>query len=177
MKVLSIIAQKGFQDHEFSESKKEIEAAGITVTVAAPTLNEATGKLGAKIIPQVSLSEVNIDDYDAIITIGGPGALTLGDHIEYFKILHDANKKSKIIGAICIAPKLLAKAGLLKERNATVWNEDNMQAPFLEQMGAKYTGELVTVDDTNLELVVTANGPNAANAFGKKIAELIKNNQ
>jgi protease I len=85
-------------------------------------------------------------------------------------VLKQAADKRKVIAAICIAPTLLAKAGLLKYKKATVWNGDRMQEAFLKREGAIYTDEPLTIDGN----IITANGPDAAEQFGKAIAEALK---
>jgi len=77
-----------------------------------------------------------------------------------------AHKLGKVIGAICIAPVTLANAGLLKGRKATVWASEKAR---IETKGAIYTGADVQVDDN----IVTANGPNAAKAFGEALLKLL----
>ncbi len=74
------------------------------------------------------------------------------------------------MGAICIAPTILAYAGVLEGKKATVWNQDGKQAEILTKNGAEFVDELVVVDGK----IVTANGPPAAEAFGKKILEMLK---
>ncbi|MEM2638356.1 MAG: DJ-1/PfpI family protein, partial [Candidatus Hadarchaeales archaeon] len=83
-------------------------------------------------------------------------------------IAKEAFSAGKVVGAICIAPVILANAGILKGRRATVWDGDFVK--MLEAGGAKYTGKNVEVDGK----IVTANGPHAAREFGKKIAELLR---
>jgi len=73
-----------------------------------------------------------------------------------------ALEKNKIVAAICIAPVTLAKAGLLKGKKATVWSSEANQ---LKSLGAIYTGKPVERDG----LIVTANGPQAAEEFGETI--------
>ena len=73
----------------------------------------------------------------------------------------------KITAAICIAPVILANAGLLNGKKATSFpSEENA----LEDKGAAFTGNPVEADG----LIVTAEGPKAARDFGKKIAQLLK---
>ena len=168
--VLMIIAQKGFQDKEYEDSRKAIEEAGHTVTVASPSAGEAIGKYDSVVQPDTTISEVDINTYSAIVVIGGPGALTLADHMAFFRLLKLAEDEQKIIGAICIAPRLLAQAGLLKGKQATVWNDDGIQAVFLEQQGARYIDAPTAVDGT----IITGNGPDAAKAFGEHIAKALK---
>jgi protease I len=62
----------------------------------------------------------------------------------------------------------LAKARVLEGRKATVWDSGGEQAALLEKYGAEYTGDTVTVDG----LIVTANGPAAAEEFGRTLAAL-----
>lgn len=76
------------------------------------------------------------------------------------------------LGAICIAPTILAKAHVLEGRRATVWNVDEKQSQLLEKYGAEYTGEAVTIDGN----IVTGNGPKAAVEFGKALAALVIGN-
>ena len=170
MKALLIIATEGFQDQELKETKDALESQGIVVTIAAKNKGICKGKLGGTAQAMFGLSEILIDRYDGFVFIGGPGATMYIKDSAALRIARDAHAKRKVLGAICIAPSILAAAGALKDRKATVWNEDGSLAPFLAKSGAKYTGDAVTVDG----LCVTANGPAASTAFGLKLAELLK---
>lgn len=169
MKVIFIIAQKGFQDIEYNNTRKALEAKSIAVEVAAPQKSQAIGKFNGIVNPDKAIKDVKSSDYDAISVIGGPGALSLLNVPELTKLLKDFEKAGKIISAICIAPVILAKSGLLKYKKATVWNGDGMQSSVIEREGAQYTGENVTVDGK----ILTANGPEAATSFGEKLADLL----
>ena len=76
-KVVMIIAEKNFRDEELLEPKKILEEEGASVTVASTTLRTATGMFGAKATPDILLSELKMDEYDAIIFVGGAGAESL----------------------------------------------------------------------------------------------------
>ena len=73
----------------------------------------------------------------------------------------EANKAGKPVGAICIAPCILAKAGVLKGRRATVF-PGKEYTDILREGGATVVRAAVVEDG----LLVTANGPNAAARFG-----------
>ena len=81
-------------------------------------------------------------------------------------------EKQKILAAICIAPAILAKAGVLEGKNATVWSSvlDKGPIKILEENGANYVEKDVVVDGN----IITANGPQAASEFGRKIVEILK---
>jgi len=67
-----------------------------------------------------------------------------------------------MVAAICIAPVILANAGLLKKKNATVFKSE---IAAIEAKGAVYSGSGVTVDGN----LITASGPDQAKQFGKEI--------
>lgn len=52
------------------------------------------------------------------------------------RIAQDSVKLGKVLGAICIAPRILAEAGVLKGKKATVWHSE---AEALKRKGAIYT--------------------------------------
>jgi len=62
-----------------------------------------------------------VSNYNAIVFVGGPGTPLLRNIVILQKIAKDAVASGKILGAICWSPTILAKAGLLKGKNATVW--------------------------------------------------------
>lgn len=83
------------------------------------------------------------------------------------KIVQDAVKQEKILGAICTAPRILAESGVLNGKKATVWKTE---ANALKTKGAVYTAE----DVTFVGKIVTASRPHAAEAFGNAIVNLLK---
>jgi len=169
MKVLFIVAQKGYQDWEYNTPKNILENARIEVITAAEEIGECWGKMGSKTQATISLDKVTVSEYEAIILIGGPGAVKYQQNKIIHLIVQEANKQNKILAAICIAPTILAYAKVLNGIKATVWNEDEKQQKILEVNGAIYTGEEVTIDKN----IITANGPSAAEHFGQSILKKI----
>lgn len=167
-KALLIIAQQGFQDVELNGTRDGLTAAGFDVILASIEAGECVGKFGGKEVSTVALNDVSVNDYDRVGYIGGPGAANLWQNADAKRIAQETVKAKKPLGAICIAPKILAAAEVLAGKRATVWNDDGDQAGFLALHDVKYTGEPVTVDG----LIVTANGPGAAEEFGRVLAKL-----
>lgn len=165
---LIVIAQQGFQDQEYAGTRKGLEDAGYVITVASTQAGLCTGKFGGKEQASLALKDVDVSTFEKIAFIGGPGAAALADNEEAKRIARDAVSQGKILGAICIAPTILARAGVLKGKRATVWDSGGEQVSLLEEEGAVYTGEDVTVDGK----IVTGNGPAAAEEFGKVLAGL-----
>ncbi len=166
-KVLFIIAPHGFRDEELLKPKEICEAAGFKTEIVSTRKGEATGMLGAKIKVSKNLLAVNISDYQAIIFVGGTGAREYFEDALALAIAEEAVRQNKVLAAICIAPSILANAGVLRSRRATAYpsEKDNLQAK-----GARYTGEPVTVDGK----IITASGPETATEFGWKIVELLQ---
>ncbi|MEM2874799.1 MAG: DJ-1/PfpI family protein [Candidatus Hadarchaeales archaeon] len=168
MKAILIIAPKDFRDEEFFHTKEELERAGIKVDVASSRKGEASGMLGGSVMVGLSLDEVKPEEYDALIFVGGSGSSVYFDHRGALSAARRAHDAGRVVGAICIAPVILANAGILRGKRATVWDGDFVR--MIERGGAKYTGKSVEIDGRT----VTANGPSAAREFGRAIARLLK---
>ena len=165
-KAVMIIAQQNFRDEELLEPKRILQDAGVNVKLASQTKNSASGMLGAKVMPDITLQDINVQDFDAIIFVGGGGASMYWDDPTAHKIARDAYSANKVVAAICIAPVTLAKAGLLKNKRATVWSSEAGQ---LDSAGADYTAKAVEKDGN----IITASGPKAATDFGKEIVKAL----
>lgn len=164
--VVMIIAQDNFRDEELLQPKRILEEGGIIVKVASRKRQEARGMLGARVMPDMTLQDIDVQDFDAVVFVGGGGSSTYWDDPLAHKISCEAYSANKIVAAICIAPVTLAKAGLLKGRRATVWSSE---AESLKAEGAIYTPGALERDGN----IITASGPTAADAFGKQILKAI----
>ena len=168
MKALLIIAQKGYQDTELEGTASGLDEAGFEIVLASKEEGYCEGKLGGTQQASVAMRDVDVTDYDRIAFIGGPGAGELASDADALKIANEAYRANMPLGAICIAPIILAKAHVLDGKRATVWDNEGEQVAILEQYGAEYTGESVTIDGN----IVTGNGPKAAAEFGKTLASI-----
>ncbi len=167
--VVMIIACKDFRDEELAIPKKILEDAGAEVTVASTSTGTCTGMMGAKISPDITLEDVKTDDYDAMIFVGGTGSTTLYDDETALELARQADREGLILGAICLAPGILAKAGVLQGKKATAYEAEQTKKAF-EEGKATFTGANVTVDG----VMITANGPDAAKAFGEKLEQMLR---
>lgn len=165
-KVLMIIANRNYRDEELEKPRSILTAAGAQVVVAASTTQQARGMLGGTATPDMALSAVNVGDYEAVLFVGGTGASVYFDDPTAHRIAQQAAKQGKIVGAICIAPVTLANAGLLDGKKATVFRTE---AAKLRAKGAQYTGASVERDGN----IITADGPQSAEAFGQAIAQAL----
>jgi len=165
MKALMVLSPKNFRDEEYRTPALKLERAGITVLVTGPTSGPYTGMLGKVVTPDLTLDQVNVDDYSAIIVIGGSGSKDyLWNNSKLISIINEAFKKNKTIAGICMSSPVLAKAGVLKGRNATTFpSGENVR--LLQWNGANYIKKGVVVDGK----IVTAEGPANADEFADAI--------
>lgn len=168
-KALLIIAKVGFQDHELGDTRDALTAAGFTVELASTAKGPCTGKFGSVEEALYGLDEIHLGDFDRVAFIGGPGAAEIAESAVAQHLTRSILLSGKILGAICIAPTILAKGGVLKGRKATVWDDgEGTQIDLLQRYGARYIAEAVVTDGK----IVTGNGPAAAPAFGAAFAAL-----
>lgn len=170
-KVLFVIAFRDFRDEEYFIPKEILEKAGIDVIAASSQKGIAIGSQGGDTNVKLSLQDINVVDFDAVVFIGGQGAYKHFSDLQFHRVAQEAVKQNKILGAICIAPAILAKAGVLHSKKATVWssNLDKSAVKILEQNGAQYLTEPVVQDGD----IITANGPAAAKDFGDAVAKAL----
>lgn len=166
LKALFVIAPKNFRDEELFDTKSVLESKGIQTTIASTSKASARGMLGGTASPQLLISEVNSRDYAAIVFVGGTGVeeYALYEKSDVLALAKKFASGGKIIAAICIAPRILARAGLLEGKKATGF-QDAETVRLLKEGGAQYTGKSVEQDGK----IITATGPSAARVFGEKI--------
>ncbi|OIO00347.1 hypothetical protein COY52_03200 [Candidatus Desantisbacteria bacterium CG_4_10_14_0_8_um_filter_48_22] len=169
-KILMVIAEKGFRDEELLVPQKEFVKNGLNVIVASTSAGEAVGKISARVKPDAELSRVNFSDYDAIVVVGGPGSSEyLWDNKVLRKGLVEMQAKGKVVTAICISTVVLARAGVLKGKKATVF-PDPEGISELKKAGAIYVNQHVITDGK----IVTGDGPDAALEFARAVIKLLK---
>jgi protease I len=172
-KILMVVSFDDFRDEEYFIPKEIFEQAGFEVETTSLQKGIAKGILGGEAVIDLIVEDVQVIKYEAVVFCGGSGMAEKLDNEVFQNLAIDFNKENKLITAICVAPALLAKAGILKDKEATVWssalNKDYIE--ILKEKGTTYKDESVVISGQ----VVTANGPEAAKKFGETIIRLLKN--
>ena len=165
-KVLFVIANNGFQDYEFATPYDYFLKNEIDVTIAAGKSGECVGVFGSKTHADKEIHDVKPKDYEMIIFIWWGGAYTQNFRDEdYLNIARWAKK----IGAICIAPMILADAGILYGKKVTGRDQWNVQKNYIKKNWWIFVNEPVVVCDN----IVTGDGPDAASLFAMKCLDLL----
>jgi len=167
-----VVAFEGYQDKEFEVPKGLFEAAGFTVQTVSFFAGTATGSLGGKAKVDLLLEDAvkKVDDYAAVVFVGGPGSVFYHKEKLAHQLARDAVAKGKIVAAICLAPFTLAYSGVLKGIKATSWTGGEFTADRLAAEGAYFRDDAVVVENR----IVTANGPAAAGDFADAVLKLLK---
>jgi len=170
-KIAMIIAHRDFRDEEYFVPKEILEGAGAEVKTASNKMGRALGADGGEVEIDLLVKDLNPADFDVVVFIGGPGCLGNLDNENSYQVAKETVSQNKILASICISPIILAKAGVLKGKKATVWSSPMDRSPvkILEENGAIYQDELVVVDGK----IITGNGPGAAKEFGEAIVEVL----
>lgn len=165
-KAVLIVGRENFRDEELFETRRVLTEAGVKTVVASTKTGAIRGMLGRVAEATILVNDIVVDDYDAVIFVGGAGATEYFHSRVAWNIARDAVQKKKVLGAICIAPAVLANAGLLKGIRATSFLSERNR---LQRAGALYTGIPVERDG----LIITGSGPMASVQFGKAIADAL----
>lgn len=164
--ILMVIAPRDFNDEEFNITKKIFEENGYKITVGSIQKGEATGASGTKVKTDLVVGEANVNHYDAIVFIGGPGMRQILDDESLQTTARIFERSGKLVSAICVAPAILAKADILRDKNATGFSGVKSD---IENAGGKYKDKNVVADGN----IITASGPEASEDFAKSIIKYL----
>ena len=160
--MLYMFLANGFEETEAIGCLDVIKRAGIDIkTVSIESGQAVTGSHGITVNADIMKADIKKEECRGVILPGGmPGTLNLEKDEAVKECITYCNEKNMVVAAICAAPMIFGKMGLLKGRKATCY-------PGFEEHfnGGEYTGELVSV----CENVITGKGAGAAMLFGAEI--------
>jgi 4-methyl-5(b-hydroxyethyl)-thiazole monophosphate biosynthesis len=156
---------EGFEDIEAVTVIDILKRAGINVVTAGSPSTMIKSMHGVTIMANKRFDEVAAKDFDAIVLPGGdPGYKNLERSQSIINIVKDFAAGNKAIGAICAAPLILARLGLLDGKIATIY-------PGMERNLPKPRANRVVVDGN----IITSQGPGTAIEFALKLVEVLDN--
>ena len=167
-----IVATDGFEEWELFGPRQILQERGAEVVLASlsrdpiqATVHDDPGKTTR---PDLTIDEVDADDFDALILPGGvrnPDQLRM--HGNVVALISRFAEQGKPIAAICHGPWLLVEADLLRDRTATSWPSIRTD---LRNAGARVVDEPAVTDGN----IVTSRNPDDVEAFTKAVVDLIE---
>jgi len=163
--MIAVLLADGFEEIEALTPVDILRRVGLDVKTVGITSKVAVGSHGISVLCDLTPDEVKLDEVTTVIFPGGmPGSLNL-DASEFSDRIIDAVKNNGgRIAAICAAPLVLGRRGLLDGRNATCY-------PGFENelLGANATGKSVVTDGN----ITTAKGMGVALEFSLELVSLL----
>lgn len=167
MGTVYVFLADGFEEMEAFAAVDIMRRAGLNVAMITVTPDEiVTGAHGVPVLCDKNIVNCDFFDAEMLVLPGGmPGAETLEKCEDLRKLILRTVEAQKPVAAICAAPMILGKLGLLKGKKATCY-------PGFEQYleGAEYTAAVVEKDGN----FITGKGPGAAFDFALAIVETLK---
>jgi 4-methyl-5(b-hydroxyethyl)-thiazole monophosphate biosynthesis len=162
-RVLVLLAQ-GCEELEAVTVIDLLRRAGIEVVTAGLDDKPVVASRRTVILPDTSLHTALAGDFDMVVLPGGmPGSQILADDARVIDLVKRMAAAGKFTCAICAAPMVLAKAGVLEGKRATCY------PGVLEGLGLKPTGEAVCRDGN----AITSRGPGTAMDFALALIEAL----
>jgi protease I len=168
-----ILATDGFEHSELFDPRQALLDAGAKVTLASIKTDPIQGVKNDSdptetITPDLTLDQVDIDDYDALLLPGGvgnPDKMRMED--KAVDIVEEFMDEGKIVAAICHAPWLLVEADVVDGRRMTSWPSVRTD---LENAGADVVDEEVVIDGN----LITSRNPGDIPAFNRALIEALE---
>jgi SagB-type dehydrogenase family enzyme len=161
-----IVPSMNFNDTELSETQRALSDVGVVSNIASTIRGWITGASGRRSRADMLITDINLNDCDGIIFIGGLGINEYMLNPLVNQMINQAINQGKIVGAISNAPNILANAGVLNGYRVTGLPTEQV---FLERSGARYTGSYVEKDGQ----IITAINSQAARQFGSTVGEAL----
>lgn len=163
--MIIILLADGFEEIEALTPLDMLRRAGITVKTVGIGGKIAVGSHGIPVVCDLLPDEVNLNDVSTVIFPGGmPGSLNLDASPFTDKVIAEITGKGGRLAAICAAPLILGRRGLLMGKKAVCY-------PGFEN---ELVGAIVTDDDVITDgFITTAKGMGVALSFSKELISLI----
>ena len=167
-KRIALLVEADYQDMEVWYPKLRLTEAGAeVVTIGTSTGPDYKGKHGYPITVDTTASQVNVNDFDAIVIPGGWAPDKLRQDSSIVDLVKAINAAGKPIAAICHAGWVLTSADIVRGKTLTSYiaiKDD------LTHAGANWVDREVVVDGN----LVTSRKPDDLPAFCRELIRLLR---
>ncbi|ODA22223.1 DJ-1/PfpI family protein [Photobacterium damselae] len=177
MKKVILFLCQGLEEYEASVFT---DAFGWTTTYGLEPIKLVTVGLRPKvkcawnftIEPEYQLSEIDINDFDALAI---PGGMSRSGFYEdayderLLSLIRDFDSKGKIIASVCVGALPIAKSGVLNDRNGTTYHLSKKRQTQMEEMGVNVIQAPIIIDRN----IITSRSPSAAMDVAFTVVEML----
>ncbi len=157
----------GFEEVEALTQVDYLRRAGLFVTTVGVTGEVVTGTRGICVKADDVIENVSARDVDMVVLPGGLGGVKNMESCDkVLKLVDQLNNDGKYIAAICAAPTILAKMGLLKGRKCICYPD---MTDVLSDNGAEVCDMDVVVDGN----IITSKAAGTAEQFSLVLIETL----
>ncbi|MBU3160298.1 DJ-1/PfpI family protein [Clostridium frigoris] len=170
MKKVAVFLAEGFEEGEALFVVDVLRRAEFQCNTVSINEEMVKGSHGIVVLADKIISD-EIKEYDMIVLPGGlPGATNLRDDERVIELVKYFDKApEKFVAAICAAPMILEKAGIIKGRKITSYPGDENTTLFKD---ANYVEDIVAVDDH----LITSRGPASVLPFAYTLVDALGGN-
>lgn len=165
MKKIMMILADGFEEIEALAVVDILRRAEVNCVMVGLSDIDVTGAHGIQVKCDILFDDINLSEYEGIILPGGmPGALNLKNNIRLTETVKDYHSSGRIVAAICAAPIVLEKAGIISGKQVTSYPS------FRDDLhNSIYLNDIVAVDGN----IITSRGPATAMSFAFEILKAL----
>lgn len=160
--MIYVLLADGFEEIEALTPIDILRRCGEDVKTAGVLGKVASGSHNIKVEADILINDINKNDMTALIVPGGPGYTNIENSTEATELIKYAAENGILLCAVCAAPSILGKLGILEGKKATCFPgyEKDLKGAVLSSEKAVFDGN-----------IITGKGAGAAAEFGFLIAE------
>lgn len=157
----------GFEEMEAVAPVDILRRMDIPVTVVGVTGKVIKGSHAVPVTADITIDEADFSDLSALVLPGGmPGTTNLGANRTLCDLILKSANEGKLLAALCAAPSVFGKLGLLKDREFTCY------PGFEKEIDGLHKKCPLVISKGDFD-VITAWGPGAAYRFGFALASAL----
>lgn len=165
--MVAILLGKGFEESEAIVPADLLRRAGLDVRLVALEGTEVAGSHGITVKADLTLDQVDPDELEMLVLPGGLGGVAaIQGSLGALALIDQASARGVYLAAICAAPTILARVGILDRRSAVCYPgmEEDMGSAVVDK------GASVVVDGH----IITGRAAGSAFDFGLRLVAILK---
>ena len=153
-----------------------VEGDGSTKLFSCGLTKDLTSTFGQKITVDFLIDEINVNDYDALAIPGGFEQFHFYEQAfdsSFLEVIKSFDERKNPIASICTGALPIAKSGILTDRKATTYNQNEVRQNMLMEFGAEVVQKPIVIDGN----IITSWNPSTAIDVAFQLLEILTSSQ